>query len=202
MAKRGAGGLVRLDQPVAVTPGQSWMHQSQGWPVLEALVNSDWPDNDALVTVVVARESPRSRKVGAATFLVDLGCLGIKNSIVRLSPTPRDYANGLRRDILARQQFHPIDFDLAAKIVLTGEAYARSLGLSQPADAAQAKLLLAGANPAACAIPVRTGGPDGKPHFVSGPYDDSRRIVAHLTKTLGEGNFNYTVFLDAPLLEE
>ncbi len=120
---------------------------------------------------------------------------------MRLFPTSRDYANGLRREMFTRQEFHAIDFDLAAKIVLTGEAYARSLGLTQPADAAQAKLLLAGANPAVCAIPVRTGGPDGKPHFVSGPYDDPKRIVAHLTRTLGEGNFNYTVFLGDPMLE-
>ena len=170
--------------------------------MIEALVNTDWPDAAALVSVIVARESPRSRKVGAATFLVDLGCLGIKNSIVRLFPSPRDYANGMRRDMLARQEFHAIDFDLAAKIVLTGEAYARSLGLTQPADAAQAKLLLAGADPTACTIPVRSGGPDGKPHYISGPYDDPQRIVAQLTRTLGEGNFHYTVFLDGPVLEE
>ena len=201
MAKRGESGLVRLDQPVAIVPGQGWMHQSQEWPVLEALVTTDWPEEDALVTVLVARQSPRSGKVGAATFLVDLGCLGIKNSIVRLFPSSRDYANGLRRDALARQEFHAADFDLAAKIVLTGEAYARRLGLSQPADAAQAKLLLAGADPSACAIPVRTGGRDGKPHFVSGPYDDAQRIMAHLTRTLGEGGFHYTVRLDGPVLE-
>jgi hypothetical protein len=201
MPKRDDAALVRLDRPVPVVPGQSWMHQSQEWPVLEALVTTDWANDDALVTVLVARQSPRSRKVGAATFLVDLGCLGIKNSIVRLFPSQRDYATGLRRDVLAKQAFHAADFDLVAKIVLTGEAYARSLGLSQPADAAQAKLLLAGADPSACAIPVRTGGADGKPHFISGPYDDPKRIVVHLTRRLGEGNFNYTVFVGDPLLD-
>jgi hypothetical protein len=29
--------------------------------------------------------------------------------------------------------------------------------------------------------------------FVSGPYDDSRRIVAQLVRSVGEGNFHFLI---------
>lgn len=186
MAREEVGALVTRDGPVPVVPGQSW-------PVIETLPTTTWDQPPELATTLVARQSPRSGKVGAPTFLLDLGCLGIKNVIVRLAPSSRDYANGLRADMRLKQEFAPADFDLAAKVVLTAEAYARALGLTQPADAAQAKLLLAGADPAACAIPVPTGGTRGKPFFMAGPSDDARRIIAHLTRTLGEGNFDFYV---------
>ncbi len=39
-------------------------------------------------------------------------------------------------------------------------------------------------------------GKDGKPFYVSGPYDDERKIsfvINTLTRTCGEGNFDYLV---------
>lgn len=57
----------------------------------------------------------------------------------------------------------------------------------------RARYLLNGADPSACPTPVPTGGPEGKPLFVAGPYDDPRRIIDHLMRTVGEGNFHYLV---------
>jgi hypothetical protein len=65
----------------------------------------------------------------------------------------------------------PAEFNLAAKIIATSLEYAAKLGFKPDAVFAQAQHLLAGAEPAACATPVPTGGPEGKPLFVSGPYD-------------------------------
>ena len=42
-------------------------------------------------------------------------------------------------------------------------------------------------------IEVAFGGKDGKPFFFAGPYDDSKKIMDTLTKTVGEGNFDYTI---------
>ncbi|MDX9955796.1 MAG: hypothetical protein RBT75_16965, partial [Anaerolineae bacterium] len=39
-------------------------------------------------------------------------------------------------------------------------------------------------------IPV--GGPDGKPYFVAGPYDNPTRVMKHLERLLGPGNFTFT----------
>ena len=39
-------------------------------------------------------------------------------------------------------------------------------------------------------LPIELGR-QGKPFYVSGPYDNSDKIVASLRETVGEGNFDY-----------
>ena len=63
----------------------SWMQQSRDWPVYEVLLSPGWDREGALVVAVVARRSPRSGKIAAATFLVDLACLGVKSAFVRVT---------------------------------------------------------------------------------------------------------------------
>ena len=41
-------------------------------------------------------------------------------------------------------------------------------------------------------------GKDGKPLFISGPYDNAEAIVRQLRRTAGEGNFNYLMMLGEP----
>lgn len=38
-----------------------------------------------------------------------------------------------------------------------------------------------------------TFGLDGKPMYISGPYDDGARIVRDLHRDLGDGNYNVTI---------
>ena len=38
---------------------------------------------------------------------------------------------------------------------------------------------------------VKTGGPDGKPMFISGPRDDTGRIMRILNNSVGEGNYHF-----------
>ncbi|MFL5801811.1 MAG: hypothetical protein ACJ8CR_08710 [Roseiflexaceae bacterium] len=169
------------------------MALAAGWPVHEVLLSRGWEQEAALTTILVARRSPASGKVAAALFLVDLACLGVKSAQVKLFKDAAEYAAGLRAHAQRVQPMAPADFDLAAKIIFTGLEYAAGLGLKPDPVFAQAQHLLAGADPAACPTPVRTGGPEGKPFFVAGPYDDARRIVAQLLRTVGEGNFHYLV---------
>jgi hypothetical protein len=164
-----------------------------GWPIYEVLLSRGWEEEARLITILVARRSPKSSKVAAGLFLVDLACLGVKSAQVKLFANPAEYAAGLRAHALRIQPMAPADFNLVAKIILTGLEYADNLGFKPDPVFAQAQHLLAGANPAACTIHIPTGGPEGKPFFVNGPYDDARRIVDHLARTVGEGNFHYLI---------
>jgi hypothetical protein len=163
------------------------------WPVHEVLLSRGWDQEAALITILVARRSLMTNKVAAGLFLVDLACLGIKSAQVKLFAGPAEYNAGLRAHALRLQPMAPADFNLVAKIIATGLEYAANLGFKPDPVYAQAQHLLGGANPAACATPVPIGGPEGKPFFVAGPHDDARRIVDHLTRTVGAGNFHYMV---------
>ena len=171
------------------------------WPVHEVLLSDGWDQQAALVTILVARRSPMSNKVAAGMFLVDLACLGVKSAQVKLFAGPAEYHAGLRAHALKIQPMALAEFNLVAKIIATGLEYAANLGFKPDPVFAQAQHLLSGADPAACATPVPTGGPEGKPFFVAGPYDDARRVVDQLTRTVGAGKFHYMVGVGGDELE-
>ncbi len=41
-------------------------------------------------------------------------------------------------------------------------------------------------------------GKDGKPLFISSPYDDAEHILDQLMRTAGEGNFSYMIGMAQP----
>jgi len=163
------------------------------WPVHEVLLSRGWDQQGALATILVARRSPVTNKVAAGLFLIDLACLGVKNAQVKLFAGPAEYQAGLRAHALKIQSMEPAEFDLVAKIIATGLEYAANLGFKPNPVFTQAQHLLSGADPVTSDTPVPTGGPEGKPFFVSGPYDDTRRIVDQLTRAVGTGNFHFMV---------
>lgn len=108
---------------------------------------------------------------------------------------------GLRRRVLAHQPMKPADLNLVAKIIEEGLAYARELGFGPDPDFRRARVLLSGADPAACSAPVPLGGRDGKPFFVAGPYDNVSQVMAQRTRAVGPNGFHYQVPL-APDFDE
>ncbi len=89
------------------------------------------------------------------------------------------------------------DLDTAAKIIREAIAYASRLGFQPDPDYREASLLLAGADADACDAQIPLGR-DGKPFFVAGPNDNAKKIVAQLTRAVGEGNFDYIVPIGPP----
>ena len=51
------------------------------WPMFSCLISSHWRDTGALVQVIVtrSRDSDEPGPMCVGDFLVDLGCLGLKN---------------------------------------------------------------------------------------------------------------------------
>jgi hypothetical protein len=158
------------------------------WPIEECLITSTWQKPGEIVQLVVARRAPDGG-VGAAVFLVDLGCLGVKSATVARFDSQREYREELRADLMAVQQMTAIDLDLAAKIVREAVTYARGLGFSPDKDYYDAALLLAGAQPDQARERVPLGGADGRPLYVVGAYDNPATVVARLNRAVGEGNY-------------
>lgn len=175
----------KTNQPKAT----SWLYQCPSWPLYEVLLSEDWDKEGALPTMLVARQSPRSGKIATAAFLVDLGCLGIKSTFVRICKSPDDYTRRVRDAISNDQTLLPADVNLVAKIIAEGLAYGQRLGFTPDPEYNQASLLLAGAEPAACDVEVPLGGPEGKPLYIPGPYDNIERIATTLVRAVGEDGF-------------
>ncbi|MBI3977853.1 MAG: hypothetical protein HY331_06680 [Chloroflexi bacterium] len=164
---------------------------AETWPMHECLISRDWQQEAALVQAVVARRSP-SGEIGAGIFLIDLGCLGVKNAFTRLYPTQAEYEWEVRERIAAEKPMVKADLNLVAKIIREGIAYASAVGIDPHRDYYRAEPLLAGADPDAVSVHVPLGR-DGKPFYLAGPYDDVRSIMAKLTKAVGPDGFHYLI---------
>lgn len=165
------------------------------WPVHEVLVNSDWQSPHSLAVVRVVRRRPPYDRLIMGQFLVDLQCLGVKDAFTRQFRDVMAYDRDMIRSKDVDLDMIPADFDLAAKIVFEGTRYAATLGIRPHRDAEQAIAVLAGARPDACPVDIPLGGPNGRPVYVAGPYDDVARIVRQLDEGVGPGNYDCVIVL-------
>lgn len=177
----------------------STLRQAGEWPLLECMITKAWREPGMIVQLCVARRSPKG-EVAVGMFLVDLGCLGVKNAYGKIYPSVAIY----KRELLARlKEAHPmqtIDLDLAAKIVAEAVRYADSLGFKPNKDIKMAYLVMGEASPETCDVKIPLG-KDGKPFFVNGPYDDVDRIRRTLDRTVGPGNYEFLMILPGPFDE-
>ncbi|GJM41758.1 MAG: hypothetical protein DHS20C20_20400 [Ardenticatenaceae bacterium] len=169
------------------------LREAVNWPLYECLISKEWRDTHQLAQVVVTRRGAAGYIV-VAGFMLDLGCLGIKDALTIGFATEARYRNEYKSHLLASQEMMPCDLDLAAKVIEEAQKYAAGIGFKPHRDSKDALKLLAGANPQNCSEPVPVGGEDGKPFYFAGPYDDVDRILRVLDRTVGQGNYDFIVF--------
>lgn len=144
---------------------------------------------DGMVAVLVAR-AHRYDKVSVCGYLADVYCLGVKNA---LGPTIMDEVGlqGFVQKYFASYLGDPLEapIELAREVVLGSIAYARGLGFEPHHDFAAAEAHLGSwTGPSGIAF-----GKDGKPFYISGPYDNPRPVIRTLERTIGQGNFDVLV---------
>lgn len=171
----------------------SSLSKAKNWPLLRVVVTDDWDDPMTLTQIMVVRKGPNNLyAVGAV--LVDQACLGVKNAYG--SVTDEDGYRMVYTQLNEQQTFVPGNLNLSAKIIQESVAYAAELGLRPNRDLPEAIALMHDADPNACREEIPLGGPEGKPFFAPGPYDNVDAIIAKLTKAVGSDGFNYIIGMD------
>jgi len=174
---------------------QCWV--SPGWS--EGLTvdgHRDWPDVGAantgasgLVSVLVTRQA-RYGKVRVCGWLVDVYCLGVKDTV---GPRGMDQrrAGEFTGSYFAAYQAQPLaaPLDLAQHLVFGAVASARRLGF-EPAPGFDQTSSHLGSWTGPSAISF---GHNGKPLFVQGPHDNAASILNTLERSVGPNNFHYLV---------
>lgn len=154
----------------------------------------DWPvhedpagGTEGLVSVLVARRH-RHDKVSVCGYLADVYCLGVKNA---LGPEIMDELTlrGFVREYFSSYHGDPLDapIELARQLVFGSLEYARGLGFTPHPEFAAAEAHLGPWTPPS----TITFGKDGKPLYISGPYDNPQPIIRTLERAVGAGNFHY-----------
>lgn len=153
------------------------------WPIHLSLVS----DNDDIHNVILTRRAP-SGEVAFAMFLVDAEALGVKDCWVRFM-SGDEYAPKLE-DL--REQFGPsgeVSPAHVRKFVEDAVAAAKAWGFESHRDFATVSLIFGDIRAADCPAQF-TFGRDGKPFYISGPYDTMDQAIrwAAIAKKAG-GDF-------------
>lgn len=126
-------------------------------------------------------------------FLADVYCLGIKDALFSLV-TPWEY-QGMVRKYQQQQEMERVEPAYLRKLVEATEAYALGLGFNPHPDYQIAKQLLGDIDKSSCSTDF-TFGKDGKPFYISGPYDSPRKIKKihdTLVQSCGPDGFSFVV---------
>jgi hypothetical protein len=164
-------------------------------PIHECLMPEELFDV-GIGNVIVSRTMPTGL-IGASFFLVDIYCLGIKNAFFEVMSS-EEYA--YKTAGLQHEKLTCIEPPCARKLVEDAEAYARDLGFKPHPDYKVAKRIFGDIDVTACPMHFEFG-KDGKPFFVSGPYDTPEkcdRIIDTLTKRCGPDGFHFIIGMGEP----
>jgi hypothetical protein len=186
--KTNIDALLPRPKPVSWKDAHYYIEHAREYPIMGTWLMEGWKET-GLTPVVVARRQTED-KVIFGVFMVDFYCLGVKNA----------YCNGdfpLKRfqselETMCSGQPEACDPGLAHELIYGGIEFARGYGFEPHTDFNLASKVL---DPSE-AWPKKYKlifGKDGKPLFVSGPYDNVDRIMAKLRRTAGDGNFDFLI---------
>ena len=174
------------------------VRQARNYPIEGCWVQQDWQKGDSgLAVVVVARRQPNGNIV-FGNYLVDMFCLGLKNTFCNADvPASQFHHEHLPYFYRNTAQSMSISPALAHEIIYGGIEYAAKFDFRPQRDFRDSQWVLDPPETHPRSGKVEFG-KDGKPLFISGPYDNAEAIVRQLRRTAGEGNFNYLMMLGEP----
>lgn len=178
-------------------PGLAGCWVSPGWSTgLTVDGHPEWPDiadkhaaDGGVATVLVARRE-RPHRVSVCGYLLDVYCLGVKNTLGPRTMSDSDVGRFVKRYFaIFDEPALPAPPELAHHLVFGAVDYARGLGFEPPLDFPRAAAHL-GAWTGSSDIRF---GKDGNPFYVSGPYDDIDKIMRTLAERVGPENYHFLV---------
>ena len=152
----------------------------------ECIINSDWEEK-GMAVVTVCKKMP-SGKLIFASYMLDLYCLGVKDSTVDFNIDEEEYRSLLEKFYPdGYQKYNP---DFVHNLIYGALDFAEELGFKPHSDFKLTEYLL---NPDLInnGIDDIEFGKNGKPLYVSGPFDNPEQIIGILKRNVGEGNYDY-----------
>jgi hypothetical protein len=171
------------------------IRQAHRYPIEGCWTQKDWQES-GLAVVVIARRQPDGLLI-FGDYLVDHFCLGVKDCFVRPDVPPSRFYNEYLPKMIPGRVPLEISADLAHELIYGSIEYAGQLGFRPHPDFKLAQQVLdpPDQHPRSGAV---TFGKDGKPFYISGPYDNVDAIMRQLLRTAGPSNFHYLAHIGSP----
>ena len=193
--KRNRSQLQARPKPVVFKTPQYYLQNARTYPIFGCWMEKGWQEQ-GLARVVVARQQPDNRII-FAVFIVDHYCLGVKDADVKTDISHTRFRK-LMLKIFAEPDGEEPDtcsLEFAHELIFGAVEYARQYGFEPHPDFERATRVLdpPDAHPFTHKLEF---GKDGKPFYISGPFDDIDHIMSTLQRTAGEGNYHFLTHID------
>jgi len=196
MAKKTTGKVIQM-----LSPENYIRKKSRTLPIYECLVNSEW-EEQGVAHVFVTRKHTNSN-ITSCMYLIDLFCLGVKNSQYLFNISPTEYQE--RKEELEHIELVPISYALAHNIIYAGLEFADEYGFKPHKDFESITRFMLEEDTDDIELIEIECGKDGKPFYVNGPYEDQakiKQILAQLDRTAGPGNYDFEIVDEDDMFDE
>jgi len=174
----------------ATISAESLLQDARTFPIMECWISADWQNGSGLVQIFIGREQPNGR-ICCGNYLVDKFCLGLKNTFAKPNLSFERYKEHYDK-VSSNQTLTRCPIELAHQMVYEGIDYAAQFGFKPQSDWAQSQYVLEPRGELEEPYQL-TFGKNGKPFFISGPFDDVKKIIKQLEETAGPENFDVLI---------
>ncbi|MFP5041823.1 hypothetical protein [Parasediminibacterium sp. JCM 36343] len=163
-------------------------------PIYKCIINRDWA-SARIASIIVTRRHINGN-VTAGLYLVDLLCLGIKDTSYSFNVDESEFFKGTPFKNFTME----IDYNLAHNIIYAGHDFALDFDIPPHPDFAITRFILEedNDNDNIPLLDIPVGDEKGNPHLMIAPGTSLKYKYAYdkLLKNAGEGNFRYTIGME------
>ena len=182
------------NQHAILSPENYIRQRSRNLPIHECWITTNWK-NDKIADILIARKHA-SGNITHCMYLVDLACLGVKDSGFRYNEFEVDYEDFIE-NVKEGLQIERVSYDLVHNIIYASIEFAEEYGFEPHKDfKSVTQFFLEEDTEDIPLIEIDCGGDDGKPLYINCGTESKVRvnqILKQLEKTAGKGNFHYIV---------
>ena len=173
--------------PPKISPKNYIRTRARALPLAECLVNKDWKII-GLANIIVCRQH-KSGNYTVGIYLVDMFCLGVKDTTYRFNASLDEYEK-----IKEGLPLKAISYNEAHNMIYGAVAYAEDLGIDPHPDFELTQYIIEEDTEDIPLIKYEFG-KNGKPFLVVSSRKEESKYVSILNKNLGEGNFDFLLQL-------
>jgi len=181
----------------SLSPENYIRQRSKNLLVYKCLINKDW-EKEKLCDIFIIRQHVNGN-VTVCMYLVDLLCLGVKDTFFHFNIPYRDIERMTSRAETG-SDFIEVPYELAHNILFAGLEFAEEYGFKPHKDFTSiTSYFLEDDDENIPFIDIECGDDDGIPLYVNAGYETPARagqIITQLRNTAGEGNFHYISRID------
>lgn len=169
-----------------LSPDKYITTKARSLPIYKCYITSDWKEAKMANVIVMRRHV--NGKFTAGLYLVDLQCLGIKDTFYIFNASQEEIDERLNTDKLKMKE---VAYDLAHNIIFAGHDFAMQFDIKPHKDFGITRFILEEDDDTVPLIEIPVGDENGNPRLMVSDSYNHAPILQKLKQHAGEGNYTF-----------